>query len=131
MSRPTGPRSSTRERLAESLLEPRVVAYGVEVAVASCLLAERWECLDALPEVGERVVVDLAGERREARVVVVEARVIRVLLEGTAHRGGRVRVALLAVGLHRLAVVLPRLAPVHRLVRLADRPAEGEHRGVA
>src|SRR5204863_10090337 len=115
-----------RARLAKSLLEPRVVSYGGEVLVPSRLVAERREELDAPPQVGERLVVDLARERCEARVVVVQARVVRELLEATAHRGGRVGVALLAVGLHRLAVHRPGLAPVHPLVRLADSAAEGE-----
>src|SRR4051794_16734815 len=76
--------SVLRPRLPKGLLEPRVVAYGGEVVIRPRLVAERRKQLDAPPEAGERLVVDLAGERREARVVVVQARVIRELLEATA-----------------------------------------------
>jgi hypothetical protein len=76
---------------------------------------------------GERVVVDFARERCEARVVVVQARMVRHAFEGTADRFERVGVALLAVGLHRLAVERPRLTPVDPLVRLAGCGADGKH----
>jgi hypothetical protein len=81
--------------------------------------------------VREHLVVDLAGERREARVVVVQARVVRGPLEPTAYRRRSVGVALLAVGIHRLVLDRPRLAPVHRLIRPTDRAAEGEDGCVA
>src|SRR5215211_2981272 len=113
-------------RSAKSLLKPRVVAYGREVVFPARLLAERREQLDGAPEVAERLVVGLARERREARVVVIEARVVRQALEATADRVQRIRVALLAVGGYRLAVERPRLTPVERLVRLAGCGTEGE-----
>ena len=47
-------------RLAERLLEPRVVADGGEIVVPSRLLAERLVQLDRPPEAAERLVVDLA-----------------------------------------------------------------------
>src|SRR5512133_1089171 len=122
-------RSSTERdpRLAKSLLEPRVVADRGEVVVRARHLPERREQLDAAPEAGERLVAGLARERREARVVVVEARAVWQLLEASAHRVDCVGVALLAVGLHRLVVERPRLAPVERLVRLAGGGADREH----
>src|SRR4051794_34526201 len=67
------------KRLAKSLLEPRIVADGREVVVRPRLVAERREPLDAAPETLERLAVDFAGERREARVVVVQACVVREL----------------------------------------------------
>ena len=65
-------------RSAKSLLEPRVVAYGRQVVVPVRLLAEPRRQLDGPPEVAERLVPSLARERREARVVVMEARVVSV-----------------------------------------------------
>ena len=82
---------------AKGLLEPRVVAYGGEVVVPAFLLAERREQLDGPPEVGERLVAGVPHERREARVVVVEARVVRGVLEATADGFKRVGVPLFAV----------------------------------
>src|SRR5437879_9252979 len=118
-----GPRPT---RSAKSLLEPRVVAYGGEVVVSARVLAESREQLDGPSEVGERVVAGVARERREARVVVMQARVVRHVLEGTADRFERVGVALLAVGRHGLSVERPRLTPVDRLVRLAACGADSE-----
>src|SRR5437016_2134238 len=43
-------------RSANSLLEPRVIAYAREVVVVLRLLAERREQLDRTPEVAERLV---------------------------------------------------------------------------
>src|SRR6266545_19379 len=117
--------------LAKSLLEPRVVAYGSEVVVPARLLAERRVQLDGPPEVAERLVAGVARERREARVVVVEARVVRHVLEATADRFDRVGIALLAVGGHRVSMERPRVTPVERLVRLAGCGAEGEDGSVA
>src|SRR5215211_253962 len=65
------------ERLAKSLLEPRIVAHGSEIVVSARLLAERWMKLHGPPEVGERLVAGVARERGEARVVVMEAGVVR------------------------------------------------------
>src|SRR5947207_379440 len=48
------------DRLAKSLLEPRVVADSGEVVVDSRLPAERRERLDASPEALERLVAVLA-----------------------------------------------------------------------
>ena len=83
---------------AKSLLEPRVVAYGGEIVVSARVLAEPREQLDGAPEVAERLVAGVARERREAGVVVMEARMIRHVLEATAYRLERVGVTLLAVG---------------------------------
>src|SRR5687768_2319934 len=81
--------------------------------------AEPREQLDGLSEVGERVVAGFARERGEARVVVMQAGVIRHALECNADRFERVGVALLAVCRHGLAMERPRLAPVDRLVSRA------------
>src|SRR5262245_40128758 len=115
---------------AKSLLEPRVVAYGREVVVPQRLFAESRQELDGPPEVAERLVARVARESREARVVVVEAGVVRRALEAGAHSIERVDVALLAVGTHRIAVERPRLAPVERLEGLTGRRTEGEDRSV-
>src|SRR5207245_4846937 len=109
-----------------SPLEPRVVAYGGEVVVPARLLAERREQLDGPTEVAERLVAGVARERCEARIVVMEARVVRHVCEATADRFERVGVALLAVGVQRLSVERPPLTPVDRLVRLAGCGAERE-----
>src|SRR4029077_18989523 len=119
------------EPSAKSLLEPWVVADGIEVIVRPRHLAERREQRNAAPEAGERLVAGLAGTRREARVVVVEDGAVRQLLEAAAHRVDRVGVALLVVGGHRLLVERPRLAPVERLVRLAGCRADREHGSLA
>src|SRR5437016_641256 len=111
---------------AKSLLEPRVVANGGEVLVSARVLAKPREELHGPSEVGERVVAGVARERCEARIVVVETRVVRHVLKSTANRFERVRVALLAVGGQRLSVERPCLTPVDRLVRLAGCRAEGE-----
>src|SRR5213080_3413515 len=105
-------RGSRPTRSAKSLLEPRVVAYGGEVIVSARVLAEPREQLNGTSEVGERGVAGVARERCEARVVVMQARVVRHVLEGTADRFERVGVALLAVGRHGLSVERPRLTPV-------------------
>src|SRR5919109_4664677 len=73
-------------RSAKSLLEPRVVADGGEVVVSARVLAEPRKQFDGPPEVGEGVVAGVARERCEARVVVMQARVIRHALEGAADR---------------------------------------------
>src|SRR5918999_2997257 len=109
---------SRSARSAKSLLESRVVAYGGEVVVSARVLAEPREQLDGPSEVGERVVAGVARERCEARVVVMQARVVRRVLEATADRFERVGVPLLAVGGHGLSVERPRLTPVDPLVRL-------------
>src|SRR5262245_20138462 len=88
---------------AKGFLEPGVVAYSDEVVIRACLLAERREQLDGPLEVAERVVAGFARERCEARVVVMEARIVWRVLEAVADRFERVAVALLAVGGHRLA----------------------------
>ena len=74
----------------------------------------------------ERVVAGVAGERREARVVVVQARVVRQVLESAADCCQRVGVPLFAVGRHRLAVERPRLTPVDPLVGLAGYGADDD-----
>ena len=74
-------RQSRLARSAKSLLEPRVVADGGEVVVSARVLAEPREQLDGASEVGERVVAGIARERCEARVVVMQARVVRHALE--------------------------------------------------
>src|SRR6476660_3980745 len=117
-------------RSAKSLFEPRVVAYGGEVVVSARVLAEAREQLDGPSKVGERLVAGVARERCEARVVVIEARVVRHVLEGTADRFERVGVPLLAVGSHGLSVERPRLTPVDPLVRLAGSGADSEHGSV-
>src|SRR5262245_23999435 len=109
---------------AKSFLEPRVVAYGDEVVVRARLLAEPREQLGGALEVAERLVAGVAGERCEARVVVMEARVVRRALEAMADRFERVAVALLAVGGHRLVMERPRVTPVDPLVCLAGCRAE-------
>src|SRR5215217_4977215 len=96
----------------KSVLEPRVVAHGGEVVVATRLLAERREQLDGPLEVGERLVGGVSGEGRETRIVVMKARVVRRVLEAVADRLERVAVTLFAVRGHRLAVEGPRLTPV-------------------
>ena len=71
--------SSSKSRspcLAKCLFESRVVAYRGEVVVSACVVAEPREQLDGSSEVGERVVAGVTCERCEARVVVVQARVI-------------------------------------------------------
>src|SRR5947207_6639962 len=92
---------------AKSLLESGVVAYGGEVVVSARVLAEPREQLDGSSEVGEGVVAGVAGERCEACVVVMQARVVRHVLEGAADRFERVGVSLFAVGRHRLSVERP------------------------
>src|SRR5690349_5446947 len=82
---------------AKSCCEPRVVADRGEVVVARSLLAERREQLDRSLEVVERLVARVSRERREARVVVVQAAVFGHLLEAGAYLFERVVVALLAV----------------------------------
>src|SRR5438093_11077177 len=106
---PRGAQVSTKARSTKSLLEPLVVAYGGEVVVSARVLAEPREQLDGPSEVGERVVAGVARERCEARVVVMQARVVRHVREGSADRFERVGVALLAVGRHGLSVERPRL----------------------
>src|ERR1044071_6946968 len=103
--------SLSRGASAKSLLEPRVVAYGGEVVVSARVLTEPREQLDGPSKVGKRLVAGLARERCEARVVVIEARVVRHALEGSADRFERVGVPLFAVGGHRFPVERPRLAP--------------------
>ena len=71
---------------AKSLLEPRVVAYGGEVLVSARVVAKPRKELDGPPEVGKCVVAGVARERREARVVVMQACVVRHALEGTTDR---------------------------------------------
>src|SRR5581483_3101880 len=95
------------------------------------LLAERRMQLDRTPQVVEGLVPSLPGERREARRVVEEARVIRHLRERLANGCERVRIALLAVGGHRALVEWPRLTPVDRLVHLAGSSAESENGSLA
>src|SRR5205823_6698215 len=119
-------RGSRPTRSAKSLLEPRVVAYGGEVVVSARVLAEPREQLDGPSEVGERVVAGVARERCEARVVVMQARVVRHVLEGTADGFERVGVPLFAVGRHGLSVERPRLTPIDPLVRLAGCGADSE-----
>src|SRR4051794_13357603 len=116
---------------AKRLLESRVVAYGGEVVVSARVLAEPREQLDGPSEVGERFVAGVARERCEARVVVVQARMVRHVLEATADRFEGVGVPLFAVGRHGLAVQRPRLTPVDRLVRLAGCGADGEDGSVS
>src|SRR6185312_14880216 len=113
------------------LLEARVVADGRQVVVRPRLLAERLEQLDRPLEVAERLVVDLARERREARVVEVEARLVGELLEAAPDRVEGIGVALLVVGGDRLALKRPGFTPVDRLVRLAGLRADGEDGSLA
>src|SRR4029453_13158887 len=112
--------------LAKSLLEPGIVAYGSEVVVPAGLLAEPGQQLDGPSEVTERLIAGVARERREARVVVVQAWVVRRALKAAADGFERVAVALLAVGTHGLVLKRPRVTPVERLVRLAGCGADGE-----
>src|SRR6266540_1390 len=119
-------RGSRPARSAKSLLEPRVVAYGGEVIVSARVLAEPREQVNGPSKVGERLVAGVARERRETRVVVIETRVVRHVLEGTADRFERVGVSLFAVGRHGLSVERPRLTPVDPLVRLAGCGADNE-----
>src|SRR5262245_31686151 len=91
-------------RSAKGLLESRVVAYGGEVVVPARVLAEPREQLDGPSEVGEGFVAGVARERCEARVVVMQARVVRHALECSAYRLERVGVPLFAVGGHGLSV---------------------------
>src|SRR3954465_3290667 len=93
----------------KSLLEPGVVAYGGEVVVSARVLAEPWEQFDGPAEGGERVAAGGARAGCEARVVVMQAGVLRHVLEGTADRFDRVGVPLLAVGRHGFSVERPRL----------------------
>src|SRR5262245_19997977 len=125
MSGKSSPASSAKSRL-----EPRVVAHGNQVVVSARILAEPWEQLDRPTKVRERVVARVARKRCEARVVVVQARIVRRLLEATADRCERIGVPLFAVSDHRLSVGLPRLAPVDPLVGLPGRRADGEDRPV-
>src|SRR4029453_412480 len=104
---------------AKSLLEPRVVAYGGKVVVSTRVVPDPRQQLDGPLGVVERLVAGVARERREARVVVMEAGVVRCVLEAGADCFERVSVALLAVGVHGLAVERPCLTPVEGLVRLA------------
>jgi len=75
----------------------------------------------------ERLIAGVAPERREARVVVVEPRMVRVSLEARANRVERIGVALLCVRTHRVAVERPRFSPVKCLVRLARCGTNGEN----
>src|SRR5829696_10152539 len=122
---------SRLSRSAKSLLEPRVVAYGGEVIISARVLAEPREQLDGPPEVGKRVVAGVPRERCEARVVVMQARVIRHVLEAAADRFEGVGVTLFAVGRHRLSVERPRLTPVDPLIRLAGCGADSEDGSVS
>src|SRR6478736_1057452 len=119
-----------QRRSAKSLLEPRIVADGGEVLVRTRLLAEPWEQLDGAPQVAEHLIIDVACERREARVVVVEARVVGHVLEAAVYGCDRVGVALLAVRGHRLLVERPRVTPVDSLVCLAVSCADDDDRRV-
>src|SRR5207245_2082738 len=79
-------------RSAKSLLEPRVVADGGEVVVPRRLLAKPRERIDRPAEVVERLVAGLARQGREARVVVVEARMVRHVLAAAADGRERIRI---------------------------------------
>src|SRR5436190_17050675 len=121
--------SSSRSRparSAKSLLESRVVVYSGEVVVPTRILAEPREQFDGPPEMAKRGVSGVAREGCEARVVVIEARVVRHALEGSADRFERVVVALFTVGGHGLSVERPRLTPDDPLVRLPRRGADSE-----
>src|SRR4029079_9342165 len=111
---------------AQSPLESRVVAYGGEVVVSACVLPELRPQLDRAPQVGERLVARVTRKRGEARVVVIQPRVVRHVLEGAADRLLRVGIPLLAVGLHGLVVERPGVAPVDALVGLARSGADDE-----
>src|SRR5581483_10208809 len=113
-----GPFGRSRS-LAEGGLEARVVADGSEVVVLARLLAEGLVQLDRPAEMLERLVAGLACEGGEAGVVVVEPGIVRHPLEPTAHRVERVWIPLLAVGLHRLLMKRPCVAPVEPLIGLA------------
>src|SRR3954447_19434439 len=66
---------------AQRLLEPLVVSNRGKVIVLARLRAERREQLDGAPQVLEGGVVGVAREGGEARVVVVQARVVGVRRE--------------------------------------------------
>src|SRR4051794_3014961 len=112
---------------AKSLLEPWIIAYRGEVVVSACVLAELRAQLHRPPQMVERVVAGVARERCEARVVVVQARVVWRVLEGLADSVERVGIPLFAVGGHRRAVVLPGVAPIEPLIRLAGCGADHQH----
>src|SRR5947208_10006722 len=80
------PAAEARGVSAKSLLESRVVASGGEVVVRARLLAERREQLDGPPQVAECLGAGVARERRQASVVVMEARVVRRVLEPLVDR---------------------------------------------
>src|SRR6185437_618818 len=113
-------------RSAKRLLEPRVVTHRGEVVVSACVVAEPRAQLDGPAEMGERVVAGVARERGEAGVVVVQARVIRQVLERAADRFERVGIPAFAVRRHGLVVVRPRRPPVHAAICLAGRCADHE-----
>src|SRR3954454_14724810 len=104
---------------AERVFEPLVVSNGGKVVVLARLRPERREQLDGAPQMLEGGVARLAREGGEARVVVVQARVIGVRGEALLDSLQGIRVAVLAVGRQRLSVERPGGAPVNRLVRLA------------
>ena len=80
---------------------------------------------------GRTVRRRVAREGGEARVVVMEAGVVRHVLEAPANRFDCVGIALLTVRRHRVSMERPRVPPVERLVRLAGGGAESEDGSVA
>ena len=117
---------TTKAGSAKSLLELRVVTFGGAVVVSARVLAEPREQFDGPSELGERLVAGVAGERREARVVVKQARVVTACLEGAADRFERVGVPLFVVGELRLSVKRPRRTTGRSLVRPAGCGADSE-----
>src|SRR4051794_13294640 len=95
----------------ECRVEARVVAERRQVLVRPRLLAEAREPSDRAPQTVEPLVAGLARERREAGVVVVQARMVGRELEPFAHGRKGVGVPSLAVRVHRLHVERPGVAP--------------------
>src|SRR3954469_24509105 len=89
---------------AERLFEPLVVSNRGKVLVLARLRAERREQLDGPPQMLEGCVARIAGEGGEARVVVVQARVVGVRSEPLLDSLQGIRVAVLAVRRQRLSV---------------------------
>src|SRR5439155_19663723 len=89
------PATQASIQLAKSLLESRVVPDRREVVVPARLVAERREQLDGAPEMAEDLVAGLARKRREACVVVVEARVVGRVPAAAPDLVQRIGVALL------------------------------------
>src|SRR5204863_7196872 len=118
-----GDSSTSLSGFAEGGAEARIVAQRLEVAVLPRPLAEA-RILDSLLEVPERRLT-VAHERLDARQVVDEAEIVRMVLESFEQRSFRILVALLPESWSAGKGELPRRDAEWR----AALPSDREHRG--